>query len=71
MDQRIFDQLDRLEAGAREETRPSRHAYEDNSAESSGYDGYEPVYGGAGGYQDDGRYVGDMFADQGMAPHSI
>ena len=71
MDRRIFDQLDRLEAGARIESRPSQYAYEDSSARFSAYDGQEPVYGGDRGYRDEGQYFGDMFAEQGMAPSQI
>jgi hypothetical protein len=70
MDQRIFDKLDRLEAGARVETRPSQYAYEDNSADFSAYDGRERVYGGVGDFQDDGQHFNDMFADQGKANYS-
>ena len=44
MSQRIFDQLDRLERGARVETRPTQHAYNDSSADYSAYDGERAAY---------------------------
>lgn len=56
MDQRIFDQLDRLERGARVETRPSRYAYADSSGEYSAYDGHPTGYDNVDGYPDDTRY---------------
>lgn len=45
MDQRIFDQLDVLERGARHETRPRRDDYYDSSTEYSAYDGPRVEYG--------------------------
>lgn len=44
MEQRIFDQLDRLEQGARIETRPTHETYHDSSADYSAYEGGD-VYG--------------------------
>ena len=54
MDQCIFQQLDRLERGARIETRPPQEMFNNSSAEFAAYDGpdqyhdqghvYEPAY---------------------------
>lgn len=44
MSQRIFEQLDRLERGARIEPRPSRETYHDDSADFSGYGGSHASY---------------------------
>lgn len=66
MDQRIFDQLDRLERGARE-TAPRRDAYNNSSAEYSAYDGYDGYDGGYGQqelYHDAYQQPVDGFADQ-------
>jgi hypothetical protein len=38
MDDRIFDQLDRLERGSRVEMHPTRNAYHNSSADYSAYD---------------------------------
>ncbi|KAK5119691.1 hypothetical protein LTR85_007267 [Meristemomyces frigidus] len=45
MDQRIFDQLDVLERGARNERRPIRDEYHNSSTEYSAYDGHHAEYG--------------------------
>ena len=65
MDQRIFDQLDRLERGARIETRPPPVVYNNSSAEFSGYDMPEQAYGDPAGYD---QYE---FADQPMVLDSF
>ena len=59
MEQRIFDQLDRLERGARIETRPERETYNDSSAEYSAYDGSRAQYS-----QDPHYYDAPNFEDQ-------
>ena len=64
MDQRIFDQLDMLERGARVETRPSRYAYEDSSAEYSAYEGPGGGYVGASEHPYNMAYEGDEFVDK-------
>lgn len=38
MSQRLFDQLDRLERGARFETRPTRETYNESSADYSAFE---------------------------------
>lgn len=60
MSQRIFDQLDRLERGARIETHTGRNVHHDSSADYSAYDGgyhehgqHEPYYGERGSEYDD------------------
>ena len=63
MDQRIFDQLDTLERGARVETRPTRDVYNDSSAGFSAYDGYAREGMGEPHYQQD---TNDEFTDQPM-----
>jgi hypothetical protein len=65
MDHRTFDQLDKLERGARVETRPSRYAYEDRSADFSAYEGLDGGYVQGGGYPYDMQYEHDEFVDQG------
>ncbi|TKA37073.1 hypothetical protein B0A55_13624, partial [Friedmanniomyces simplex] len=44
MDERIFQQLDVLERGARVNIRPAQEEYNDSSAEYSAYDGRDPGY---------------------------
>ena len=71
MDQRVFDQLDVLERGARVETRPTRDVYNDSSAEFSAYG--DP---NAGYYEDDAhqqhpQYEEDEFADLPMTLDSF
>lgn len=68
MNQRIFDQLDMLERGARLETHPSRDAYNNSSAEFSGYDGPEPDYVETREYQ---QHAEDEYADQPMVLDSF
>lgn len=71
MDQRIFDQLDRLERGARVETRPARESYEDSNARYPSYEGYSSgygddnraYYGGNGGQEEDPYAVQPMTLD--------
>lgn len=55
MDRRLFDQLDRLERGARVETRPNREGYAHGTAGYSAHEGYSV------GYEEynDGGYCGD------------
>ena len=65
MDQRIFDQLDRLERGARIETRPAREAYVHGGTEYPTYEDYatgygfdtRAPYGGDGGGQEEDVYA--------------
>ena len=71
MDQRIFDQLDMLERGARVETRPSQYAYEDSSAEYSAYGGPGGGYVGPGEHPYDIQYENDEFVDQPMTMESF
>ena len=71
MDQRIFDQLDMLESGARAETLPSRYAYEDSSGEYSAYEGPGGGYVGADECPYDVQYEDDGFVDQPMTMDSL
>ena len=71
MDQRIVDQLDMLERGARIQAQPARSVYDNSSAEFSAYDipehGYSPR-------QEDGQndeYIGPEFGDQPMVLDSF
>ena len=64
MDQRTFDQLDKLERGAREEARPSRYAYEDSSAEFSAYEDRDDGYFEGGSHPHDVQYELEEFVDQ-------
>lgn len=64
MDQRIFDQLARLERGARVDTRPAQYAYDDNSAEFSAHEEHGAGYEG---YPRNERQENDAFADHVMA----
>lgn len=71
MDQRIFDQLDRLERGARVETRPARESYNDSDTGYPAYESYSPgyaddsraYYGGDGGQEEDPYAVQPMTLD--------
>ena len=65
MDQRIFDQLDMLERGARYETRPDRDEQHNSSAEYSAYEGHDPGYG------HDYKQAQDEFVDQPMVLDSF
>ena len=64
MDQRIFDQLDRLERGAREEPCPNRHAYEDSSAGFSAYEGPGAGYVTETGHPYAAPYEGYEYIDE-------
>ena len=68
MDQRIFAQLDRLESGARIETRPRRDMYNNSSTEYSAYEGIDEGYVDARrpGYDQYDQYAADEFMDQPM-----
>lgn len=70
MADKIFDQLERLQQGARQETRPPRHTNHNSSMEYSAYDdghgqGYEqphqPAY--TYGHDDDGFVEQPMVLD--------
>ena len=63
MDQRIFDQLDRLEQGARIETRTRREDYNNDSAQKSAYDGHR---GHSYGHERDYQQTQNDFVDQPM-----
>ena len=71
MDQRIFDQLDQLERGARIETRPTRDAYNDSSTEFSAYDGPDLGYYEGNNFQEDLQYGEAEFVDQPMTLDSF
>ena len=66
MDQRIFNQLDLLERGARFETRPARDEYHDSSADYSAYEGNDAHYGQADRMQPSCAQTHDEFMDQPM-----
>jgi len=63
MDQRIFDQLDQLQRGARELV-PRQSAYNNSSAGYSGYGGASASNDEHGGYFDEG----ERFADENIDP---
>ena len=71
MDQRIFDQLDQLERGARIETRQTRNVYNDSSAEFSAYEGPDVDYHGGNTYEDGLWYGEAEYVDQPMALDSF
>ncbi|KAK5132736.1 hypothetical protein LTR08_008702 [Meristemomyces frigidus] len=66
MDQRIFDQLDVLERGARHQTRPVRDEYHDSSADFSAYEGHDADNGQAARLQPSHGQERDDFLDQPM-----
>jgi len=65
MDQRIFDQLDMLERGARFETRPTRDEHHNSIADYSAYEGHNAGYG------DEYQQANDEFVDQPMVLDSF
>lgn len=67
MDQRIFEQLDMLERGARMDSCPTRDVYNDSSAEFSAYDEAQPDYHGMEPY----HQAEDEFMDQPMVLDSF
>lgn len=69
MDRRIFEQLDMLERGARDLTRPRRDEYNNSSAEYSAYD--EQGGGHRDGYEAEDYYAENEFADQPMTLDSF
>jgi hypothetical protein len=72
MDRRIFDQLDRLEHDARYETRPSRHVYNDSSAEYSAFDAPDYRYTQDGSQVPDWRTQdADLYSDEPMTLDSF
>ncbi|KAK4545902.1 hypothetical protein LTR36_002466 [Oleoguttula mirabilis] len=71
MDQRIFDQLDVLERGARYETRPGRDEYHNSSTEYSGYDGYPADRGRAAHVPREYDHTRDDVVDEFMALDSF
>ena len=71
MDQRIFDQLDMLERGARIETLPTRDVYSNSSAEFSAYDGPDLDYHQIEDSPQDMYNGQDEFADQPMTLDSF
>jgi len=62
MVERILQQLDKLERGARIDTRPTQDEYNDSSAEYSAYDGYDRSHE---------AYYAEEAADQPMALDSF
>lgn len=64
MSQRMFDQLDRLERGARIEVRPPREAYHDSSADFSAFEGSHADHAHQADYHGGDERAHAAFIDQ-------
>ena len=64
MSQRMFEELDRLERGARIESRPTREQYNDSSTDFSAYEGNHASYCHHMAYHDGHEREPDAFIEQ-------